>query len=212
MRQLARTLIPTVLCIVILLAAACMTHHYIVPPPIVKDYEDPIPFQAGVLMSRQLRDQWYSTESMRKRVDVPVGKVVLDFAKAYLQNAFEITEKKLPSEIAPETTKDFYTIRYYERRSRQGILIWIKSIEYMLEGVDVYCKLDVSIEDSTGTEVVAKTYYGKGTPREGKGLLQRTLYEENNIELSTAAAMELIYSELLEDIRQTFGSVPIAKK
>ena len=213
MRRQVHKLAPAVLSVLFLFAAAsCMTHHYIVPPPIVKSYADPIPFQAGILMSRQLRDQWYSTESMRRRVDVPIGKVVLDFAKAFLENAFEIPGEKLPSEIAPETTKDFYTIRYYERRSREGILIWITGIDYMLEGIEAYCKLDVTIEDATGTEVLTKTYYGKGTPSEGRGLLQRTLYQENSIELSTAAAMEMIYTELLDDIRAHFGSVPIARQ
>lgn len=199
-RRLRHLMLGGGLLLAICVLTGCKTHQYIVPSPIIVEYEDPFRFPAGFLMSRHLRDQWFSQKSGIGRVDIPVGKVVLDFAKAHLENAFQPPEQMAASATTPVATEGFYTIRYYDRRSNQGILIKLNSIDVMLEDTTVYFRLNMNVEDASGKIVLQKDFYGKGVPEEGKGILQATVYKENAIELSTAAALSMIFDELLDDI------------
>lgn len=186
----------------LLLLGGCKTHQFIVPQPIVAEYEDPFSFPAGFLMSRELRDQWFTKEATVGRVDIPVGKVVHDFAKAKLHNAFKPPRERRETAVTPQPTEGFYTIRYYDRRSEQGILIRLNSIDFQLDGSEVLCRLNMSVEDASGKTVLRRDYYGKGDPEEGRGLLQTAFDKENAIEFSTAAALDLIFDQLLDDIEQ----------
>jgi hypothetical protein len=184
-----------------LACAGCTTQHFIVPAPIVRQYHDPLPVSAGFLMGRSLRDQWYSKKEARTRIDVPIGKVVLDFAEANLSEAFKLPDIADRPETRPYPRRDFYVIRYYDRRSEEGLLIKLNEIEFKIEGTAAYARLNFTLEDAEGNELFTKDYYGKGTPDEGQGILQKTIYAESNIELSTAAALTMIYQDLLQDIR-----------
>lgn len=186
------------------LAAGCKSYNYVVPAPIVQQHAEPLPFQCGFLMSRELRDQWYSDKTVRSRVDVPIGRVILEFARAQLQNAFKTPTTTPVSDVAPETTRDFYTIRYYERRSQDGLLIRVRSIDFDVEGTRVRCALSIDIADARGQAILSKVYEGEGVPGAGHGLLQRTIYGENALELSTAAALSQIFTAILNDIRALY--------
>jgi hypothetical protein len=187
--------------LILMIMAGCTTHHYIVPSPIIRTYRDPLPIPAGFLMSRELRDQWFTTRGTRSRIDIPIGKVVLDFAHANLSEAFKRPETARETDVSPVATRDFYVIRYYDRRSQEGLLIKLNSIDFILEETTVYAELNFTVEDATGREIFTRDYYGKGTPEQGEGILQKTIYAQSNIELSTAAAMTMLYQELLDDIR-----------
>jgi hypothetical protein len=182
------------------LFAGCKTNMYIVPLPIIKDYEAPLPINVGFFMTRDLRDQWWDNQPATPRIDVPIGKVVLDFARANFKNAFRHPATPETPEGVGETVRDFYDIRYADRRSNRGLLVKLNSIDYDVKGKTAYCTLSVTLEDAAGREVFSKSYSAQGTPEEGTGLLQRTLYGENSIELSTAAALTTIYQQMLADI------------
>lgn len=195
-----------VVALIVVAATGCVGYHYIVPAAVIQAYNDPLPVQGGFMMNRELRDQWYRKRSVRTRVDVPVGKVTLDLANSYLAKAFKVPAPAPKPGTQVETTDDFYTIRYYDRRSEKGILIILTKIEYeLLEAQTVSCALTVSIEDAAGNAFISKRYEGVGSPHEGAGLLQKTIYQENLIELSTAAAYRKIFSAMLSDIRTSLG-------
>ena len=197
--------------ILLLAAAGCTTQHFIVPNPIVRQYQDPLPVAAGFLMGRSLRDQWYSQKSARTRIDVPVGNVALRFAEANLANAFQLPDIAHRPETRPAVRRDFYVIRYYDRRSNEGVLIKLNEIEFKIEGTTAFARLNFTLEDPEGRELFTKDYFGKGTPEQGQGILQKTIYAESNIELSTAAALTLIYQDLLQDIRDQLSQQPLAE-
>jgi hypothetical protein len=197
-----RLVAVSALCLLAVVPVGCRTNYYIVPLPIIKAYEAPLPVNCGFFMTRDLRDQWWDSTSGIPRIDVPIGKVVLDFAKANLQDAFRRPEAPENPEGVGVTIPDFYTIRYADRRSNYGILLKLNAIDFRLEGTTAVCTLDVTLEDAANREIFTRSYSAKGTPEQGVGLLQKTLKGgQGSIELSTAAALDQIFQNILADIR-----------
>jgi len=183
------------------LLTGCRTNFYIVPLPIIKEYQDAVPINCGFLMTRELRDQWWDNQPASPRIDVPIGKVVLDFAAANFKNAFHRPGTPDNPEGIDPTLRDFYTIRYADRRSSRGLLIKLEAIDFDVDDKTANCTLSITLEDAAGRRIYDRSYAAQGTPAEGAGLLQKTLYGDSSVELSTAAAMNQIFQNMLADIR-----------
>ena len=172
--------------------SGCTRYYYVVPSPIIMQHEETLPMAVGLLMEPEIRDQWYRKKSMgsRLRIDVPVGKVALDFARADLQKAFE----------------NYYAERYYDRRSETGLLVIVNEIDYRLDGREVTVEMELSIEDETSTELMRKRYRGVGNDAES--VTGMFVGGQRDVEVNTARAFEQIYSELVHDIRVLVGAEP----
>ena len=191
------------------LAASCRTTYYVYPGPIAPAYENPIPIQAGFLMKKELREEWFSKKEGTRRIDVPVGHVVLDFAKASLRNAFqrpETVERSDPSIPIPE--RDFYTIRYYDRRSENGILYKLNDIDYQINGDTVTCTLNITVEDAGAKELFTKNYTGS-SDKAGTTVTSLPLplfsKAKSHLEKNTATALGTVFQKLIQDTRRLVG-------
>ncbi len=174
----------------------CKRFIYAVPSPLVRYYDGAAPITVGLLMAPELRDSWfrYNSESMRKRVDVPTGKLTLDFARANLREAFE----------------HFYDERYYDRRSEEGLLIKLERIGFVLDGIEVEVALHLRVEDESKTDILTKVYQVRGKISPNRLTPRIPFYGEKpqkSIERNTAVAFEAIYGELVTDILVLVGMV-----
>ncbi len=200
----------SVLLLLLLAVCGCSTTHFIVPAPVIREYDQPIPAKCGFLMSPKLRDQWYTKKDGRTRIDVPIGKVVLDFALANLKRAFQLPEHT-PSDTDPTVVEDFSVLRYESHGGEAGLRLKLNAIEFMIENGTAFAKLNFTLFENPRQAIFTKDYYGKGTPEQAAGLLQKTIYAQNNIELSTAAALTMIYQDLLDDIRIAVNELQAAE-
>lgn len=181
------------LMVLFLAAPGCMRNIYVVPNALTEQYAAKAPLTVGLLMVPELRQQWFKwkSESRRKRVDIPVGKLALDFARAGMREAFQ----------------DFYVERYYDRRSEKGLLVIIRRLDFSLQGNEVVLITDVSIEDESRSQVFAKTYRirGKSARRAIIRVPFRGKIAEKVIEANTREAFEETYKQLVLDIYVLVG-------
>ena len=175
----------------LLAVAGCWTtNRFIVPSPIIRDYDNPMPVTVGFLFVPEVRDLWYHSQSGSSRVDVPVGKLAMDFARANFQNA----------------VSNFYTERYLDRRSQRGVLIDMRRVRFEMGDNTAVCNLDIVVLDAANKEILKKSYSGVGQLQDADKSILRPYTGESKLELVTAQAFSTAFQEMLADVRALLGA------
>ena len=182
--------------------AGCRTHHYCVPASEVAEYKKTIPFPAGFYMSNELRNTWFKKEKKFSRIDMPLGTIVLNTAKARLKNAFTKTENVDLTSIPSTAGRAFYTTPFKSRRAEAGILIKLKSLDFKTKNNVAECKMTFAVEDKNGKDIFEKQYTATGQEKVGGSVLGVFGSDYKKINKSTEIALCNIFSQLLVDIRK----------
>ncbi|MDT8391607.1 MAG: hypothetical protein RRC34_13990 [Lentisphaeria bacterium] len=178
----------------------CVRNIYVAPNAVTETRpSQAAPMTVGLLVPQAVRDTWYPrgiTNAMtRKRVDVPVGNLVLDFARTGMTNAFE----------------DFYIERYKDRRSEKGLLVTITDIQYDLDKEKVTLAVAITIENEQKTDIFEKKYLVKSDDaKPGLGIPFISKSTQTALEQNTAAAYKSFYQQLVNDIYTLTGFTPSA--
>ena len=201
LEKLVKLVIFTAVIASVGIVAGCRTNYYCVPTSDVAEYEKPIPFPAGFYMSEELRNEWFKTKGAFTRVDMPLGSVVFETAKARLKNAFTKDEDVDITSISSVPGSAFYTIAHESRRAEVGMLIKLQSLDFQFDAGVTECTMEFAVEDEKGENIIEKEYSSTG--QKNGGVLWGGLGgDDEKITRGTEVALCNIYSQLLDDIRE----------
>ena len=181
----------------LLVCCGCVKNIYVAPNAVIENQPDtPAPITVGLLIPQSVRDAWYpratTSKMLRRRVDVPVGNLALDYARTAMAPFFE----------------DFYILRYKGRRSEKGYLAILKEINYDLKGETVMLQASVTIEDEQKNETFKKNYdVTSDAANSGLRVPFLSKSPEEALEVNTAAVYNSFYNQLVQDIYKLTGYV-----
>lgn len=181
----------------LLVFCGCVRNIYVAPNAVADPQPNKAaPMTVGLLVPQSVRDAWYpryNTNTMlRKRVDVPVGNLALDFARTGMTNAFE----------------DFYIERYKDRRSEKGLLVTMTQISYDLDGEKVTLAASIIIENEQENDIFEKKYVvNSDEAKSGMGIPFISKSAQAALEENTEAVFKSFYKQLIYDIYVLTGVV-----
>jgi len=160
--------------------------------PDMYQYQTTVPLNAIFYMDQFWKDKWWSGRAYGSGVahqwDVPTGRVVNQYANAYLKNGFN----------------SFREIESLARKPPHDILIKVTYMNFYMESQAAHCDLWFSIEDVLGRETFYKKYHEDGPSGLGKVALGGVFVQKSVIRQSTHVVLENIFKKLLADIQANY--------
>src|SRR3972149_6319544 len=188
---MGKKLLKGSLLLVVALLIGC-AHSVEFKSPDPYQYGSTIPLKTAFYMDKALQGKMWSGRSagagIANRWDVPVGKVVHEYAISYLKNGFTGF-----SDMESLTAKPAY-----------DILIKVIDINYTMAGQAAHCDLNFTIENSSGNQIFSKKYHADGPSGYGRVFAGGAFAQKSAIRQSTHVVMETIFKNLLEDIRKNY--------
>lgn len=151
-----------------------------------------VPLNAIFYMDQSMKDKSWSGRAVgsgvANRWDVPIGKVVDQYANAYLKNGFN----------------SFSEIENLIQKPPHDILIKITDINYCMSSQAAHCDLAFSIENAAGGVVFDKKYHEDGPSGAGRIFVGGVFAQKSAIRQSTHVVLENIFKKLLAEIQANY--------
>jgi TolA-binding protein len=143
-------------------------------------------------MDQSVKDKSWSgrafSSGIANRWDVPIGKVVDQYADAYLKKGFN----------------SFSEIGNLGQKPSHDILIKVTDVNYYMSSQAAHCDLAFSIENTMGRQVFEKKYHEEGPSEMGKIAVGGVFAQKSAIRQSTNVVLENIFKKLLADIQADY--------
>ena len=160
--------------------------------PDLHQYGRPVPLRALFYMDQTTKDKTWSgraaTSGIIHRWDVPVGKVVGQYANAYLKGGF----------------KDFNEIGTLSSKPTYDILIKVTDLNYYMAEQAAHCDLAFAIEDPSEKQLFNKKYHADGPSELANVFWGGVFVQKSAIRQSTDVALQTILRDLLADIQANY--------
>ncbi len=152
-----------------------------------------VPLKAIFYMDQSMKDKSWSGRAVgsgvANRWDVPIGRVVDQYANSYLQNGFN----------------SFTEIENLTQKPPHDILIKVNDIVYYMSSQAAHCDLAFGIENAAGVVVFEKKYHEDGPSGAGKVFVGGVFAQKSAIRQSTHVVLENIFKKLLADIQVNYS-------
>lgn len=186
--MMKKKLIKGLLLLIAFVLIGC-AHRVEFRSPDMHRYEKPVPLGAIFYMDQTMKDQTWSgrafSSGIANRWDVPIGRVVGQYANTYLRRGF----------------KDFNEIESLPATPTYDILIKVHELYYYMEDQAAHCDIAFSIENPFGDRLFIKKYHADGPSEFGGVVWGGVFVQKSAIRQSTHVALETIFMGLLADIQ-----------
>jgi hypothetical protein len=160
--------------------------------PDTYQYQTNVPMNAIFYMDQSLKNKSWSGRAVgsgiANRWDVPIGRVVDQYANAYLKNGFNSLKE----------------IENLGQKPSHDILIKVTDINYYMTSQAAHCDLAFNIENAMGRQVFDKKYHEDGPSGAGKVAMGGVFAQKSAIRQSTHVVLENIFKKLLADIQANY--------
>jgi uncharacterized protein YceK len=160
--------------------------------PDTYQYQTTIPMNTIFYMDQSMKNKSWSGRAfgsgIANRWDVPIGRVVDQYANAYLRNGFN----------------SFSEIENLAQKPPNDVLIKVTDINYYMESQVAHCDLAFSIENVMGRVVFDKKYHEDGPSGAGRVAMGGVFAQKSAIRQSTHVVLENIFKRLLADIQANY--------
>lgn len=181
--------------LIILLAATLLigcAHSVEFRSPDKYQYQITVPMNVLFYMDTSMKNKVWSgrafSSGIAHRWDVPIGRVVDQYANAYLKNGFN----------------SFNEIENLARKQSHDILIKVTDLNYYMSSQTAHCDLSFSIENAIGRQVFNKKYFEEGPSEFGRVIVGGVFTQKSAIRQSTHIVLENIFKKLLADIQANY--------
>jgi hypothetical protein len=160
--------------------------------PDTYQYVATVPLKAVFYTEKNVKDKTWSgravSSGVANRWDVPIGRVVQQYANVYLKAGF----------------KEFVETETVPEKPIQDILIRAVNMNYYMANQAAHCDLDFVIESSSGKQVLSKSYHADGPSGFGRVIAGGVFAQKSAIRQSTHVALEIIFKNLMADIQTNY--------
>lgn len=160
--------------------------------PDTYQYVATVPLKAVFYTEKNVKDKTWSgravSSGVANRWDVPIGRVVQQYANVYLKAGF----------------KEFVETETVPEKPIQDILIRAVNMNYYMANQAAHCDLDFVIENSSGKQVLSKSYHADGPSGFGRVIAGGVFAQKSAIRQSTHVALEIIFKNLMADIQTNY--------
>lgn len=160
--------------------------------PDTYQYVATVPLKAVFYTEKNVKDKTWSgravSSGVANRWDVPIGRVVQQYANVYLKAGF----------------KEFVETETVPEKPVQDILIRAVNMNYYMANQAAHCDLDFVIENSSGKQVLSKSYHADGPSGFGRVIAGGVFAQKSAIRQSTHVALEIIFKNLMADIQTNY--------
>lgn len=160
--------------------------------PDTYQYVATVPLKAVFYTEKNVKDKTWSgravSSGVANRWDVPIGRVVQQYANVYLEAGF----------------KEFVETETVPEKPIQDILIRAVNMNYYMANQAAHCDLDFVIENSSGKQVLSKSYHADGPSGFGRVIAGGVFAQKSAIRQSTHVALEIIFKNLMADIQTNY--------
>lgn len=160
--------------------------------PDTYQYVATVPLKAVFYTEKNVKDKTWSgravSSGVANRWDVPIGRVVQRYANVYLKAGF----------------KEFVETETVPEKPIQDILIRAVNMNYYMANQAAHCDLDFVIENSSGKQVLSKSYHADGPSGFGRVIAGGVFAQKSAIRQSTHVALEIIFKNLMADIQTNY--------
>lgn len=167
--------------------------------PDIYSYSKKVPMNAIFFMDQNIRSKVWSGRAfgsgIANRWDVPIGRVVEQYAESYLKDGF----------------LSFVRLDDLEKRPSYDILIKITELNYFMAFQAAHGELCFVIEDQIGNQLWSKRYKEDGPSEMGKVALGGVFAQKSAIRQSTHVVLENIFKRFLNDIQIQYKEWKIEK-
>lgn len=155
-------------------------------------YTVAVPLKVALYIEKAVKNKTWSGRAagsgIANRWDVPIGRVVQQYANAYLKTGF----------------KEFNETETLTEKPAHDILIKIVNLNYYMASQAAHCDLDFVIDNSSGKQVFNKTYHADGPSEAGKVFAGGVFAQKSAIRQSTHVALETIFKNFVADIQTNY--------
>ncbi len=171
---------------VIAIVAGC-AHPVDFKTPAAESYSETLPCKAALHMDGDLKNKVYSSRSfgsgIANRWDVPIGKIVYDYADSYLSKGFD----------------GFYKVDSPSGVNKGDVLIDIADIDYYMKGQAAHASIDIDVNNSKGNKTFNKEYQVDGPSGYGRVMLGGAFAQKSAIRQSTDVVLKDIFKSFMAD-------------
>lgn len=160
--------------------------------PDTYSYPNKVPLKAAFYMDPIIKDKTWSGRAfgsgIANRWDVPIGRVVEQYADVHLNNGFYTYSK----------------IDDLGKKPPHDILIKIVELNYYMASQAARCDLTFVIEDSKKRGVLRKKYHEDGPSEMGRVVAGGVFAQKSAIRQSTHIVLENIFKNFLADVQVNY--------
>ncbi|VAV82258.1 hypothetical protein MNBD_DELTA01-1276 [hydrothermal vent metagenome] len=155
--------------------------------PVEESYNETLPCKAALHMDEDLQNKVYSSRSfgsgIANRWDVPIGKIVYDYADSNLKKGFD----------------GFYKVDSLSGVKQGDIAINIADIDYYMKGQAAHANIVIDVNDSKGNKAFSKEYSSDGPSGFGRVMLGGAFAQKSAIRQSTDVVLKDIFKSFMAD-------------
>ncbi len=171
---------------VIAIVAGCV-HTVEFKTPEAASYSKTLPCKAALHMKEDLKNKMYSARAfssgIANRWDVPIGKIVYDYADSYLQKGFD----------------GFYKVDSLSGVKKGDVLIDIADINYYMGGQAAHADIVIDVNGKSGEKTFNKKYRADGPSGYGRFFLGGAFAQKSAIRQSTDVVLKDIFKSFMAD-------------
>lgn len=155
--------------------------------PHAQSYNTTLPCKAALHMDKDLKNKIYSSRAfssgIANRWDVPIGRIVYEYANSYLEKGFD----------------GFYKIDSLSGVKQGDVLIDITDINYYMKGQAAHADIVIDVNDVNGKKVFDKKYSAHGPSGYGRVFIGGAFAQKSAIRQSTDVVLKDIFKSFMAD-------------